>query len=424
VNQVETSIKEIEDLIVKGYYLSAAALYKKAIMEYGEKGSLSKLAIVNRLNSNIDFSANQSVDVEKSNFRSFDSVSHKKFVSNSFVDGEFTSSKPKNAHEHYMFNKTHYVRKQRDLLKISNATLCIDRTKPYKFEYYIFDENDNYIETLSQGRSPFLFGNEIYHLNKKIGFIEDRFTRFNVCHLLLDKIPRIFEIEDFHDSIDSYFLFQKNNYLTQIQELIGRKFEDLSGYTGNKICIKISELVLSSSSSYSKMHPAQVCYDYLTRTIDALTKNVVLDNQVSNRRIFIDRGLAATRRILNNEEFVDILKKYDFESVQLEKLSFNQQIKVFVEASFVLGVHGAGLTNIVFCRPDTKVVEILPKFCATKSFWLPSNKFHLDYNAFIANDEGNTQIDYSNWEHRADLYNKKDVLIDCHEFELFLKTCL
>lgn len=47
-----------------------------------------------------------------------------------------------------------------------------------------------------------------------------------------------------------------------------------------------------------------------------------------------------------------------YESVILETLSFTEQIKYFNNAQVVIGIHGAGLANLFFCRRDAIVIEI------------------------------------------------------------------
>jgi capsular polysaccharide biosynthesis protein len=42
-------------------------------------------------------------------------------------------------------------------------------------------------------------------------------------------------------------------------------------------------------------------------------------------------------------------------------MSLPQQIEAFRRARVVVGAHGAGLTNVLFCRPDTIIVEIFPE---------------------------------------------------------------
>ena len=38
-----------------------------------------------------------------------------------------------------------------------------------------------------------------------------------------------------------------------------------------------------------------------------------------------------------------------------------EQIEAFRNARIVLSPHGAGLTNILFCRPNTTLIEIFPE---------------------------------------------------------------
>ena len=59
-----------------------------------------------------------------------------------------------------------------------------------------------------------------------------------------------------------------------------------------------------------------------------------------------------------NKEFV-IKKK--FEIHKPETISFKNQINLFRNSSIIIGAHGAAFTNIIFCKPGTKIIEIIPK---------------------------------------------------------------
>ncbi len=45
-------------------------------------------------------------------------------------------------------------------------------------------------------------------------------------------------------------------------------------------------------------------------------------------------------------------------TVELDEMEMSDQVKLFAGASVIIGQHGAGLSNIMFCSPGTKVVEI------------------------------------------------------------------
>ena len=76
------------------------------------------------------------------------------------------------------------------------------------------------------------------------------------------------------------------------------------------------------------------------------------------RLIYIER--AHSRRPANADEFSAWRRLHGFDDVWLEDMSLAEQIALFQQAKVVLGVHGAGLTNIIHCRPGTLVVEFMP----------------------------------------------------------------
>jgi Glycosyltransferase 61 len=84
------------------------------------------------------------------------------------------------------------------------------------------------------------------------------------------------------------------------------------------------------------------------------------DESRPGRRIFISRKLRTTRPFLNEAECLGILERYGFESVCTETLSLREETELFANADVVVGVHGAGLTNLLFCHPGCVVVELFP----------------------------------------------------------------
>jgi capsular polysaccharide biosynthesis protein len=79
------------------------------------------------------------------------------------------------------------------------------------------------------------------------------------------------------------------------------------------------------------------------------------------RKIFIVRSKETGRTILNLKEVEDLLNRFGYESIDCSKLALKEQIEFFSSASHVIGIHGAGLVNIIF-RKDLplSVLEIFP----------------------------------------------------------------
>ncbi len=102
----------------------------------------------------------------------------------------------------------------------------------------------------------------------------------------------------------------------------------------------------------------------------------------SQERIYVSRKLAVKRHLSNEDEFLGLLEKHEFQKVYLEQMSIREQVELFSSASHVIGPHGAGLTNVIFAPFDVKILEIRPllnsgQFCFENLFSLcwPNNEF-------------------------------------------------
>lgn len=83
----------------------------------------------------------------------------------------------------------------------------------------------------------------------------------------------------------------------------------------------------------------------------------VKENEGKRKKIYISRR--HTKRFIINEEIIlPILESFGFDIVFAEQLSFAEQQKLFAAADVLISNHGAGLTNMLFMQPDTKVIEI------------------------------------------------------------------
>ena len=76
------------------------------------------------------------------------------------------------------------------------------------------------------------------------------------------------------------------------------------------------------------------------------------------KRIVVSRGSSTTRRWLNEDECMEFLNSLGFKLIDPSKMSLIEQINTFSRAEVILGPHGAGLTNLMFSCPGTKVIEI------------------------------------------------------------------
>jgi capsular polysaccharide biosynthesis protein len=76
------------------------------------------------------------------------------------------------------------------------------------------------------------------------------------------------------------------------------------------------------------------------------------------KRLYVARGAAPRRRVLNEAEVEKLLAGYGFVSVNPGALSVAEQVELFSSAAMVAGPHGAGLTNAVFMAPGGAIIEM------------------------------------------------------------------
>jgi hypothetical protein len=91
-----------------------------------------------------------------------------------------------------------------------------------------------------------------------------------------------------------------------------------------------------------------------------------------NRKIFLTRSTKRIRFLSNKENIENIVKKYDFEIIDTDGLSLQDQVKLFSETRWLIGIHGAGLTNILYRKGTImSVFELLPgDYLQPHYFWL------------------------------------------------------
>ena len=102
-----------------------------------------------------------------------------------------------------------------------------------------------------------------------------------------------------------------------------------------------------------------------------LTTTYSPKNPTGPERIYVSRGDANTRRVLNEDDIIQRLAQLGFEAITPGALNFSEQVDIFANASIVVGMHGAGLANIAFTRPDARLIEIIP--AKNRETEIPSN---------------------------------------------------
>ena len=103
----------------------------------------------------------------------------------------------------------------------------------------------------------------------------------------------------------------------------------------------------------------------------------------SGRKIYISR--TGTRRVLNEHTLLDTLFEFGFEIHNLENYSQFQQALIFSQASIIVAPHGAGLTNLIYCQPNTRVFEFFGADYKNICYFSICDIMNLNYHYHISN---------------------------------------
>lgn len=91
-------------------------------------------------------------------------------------------------------------------------------------------------------------------------------------------------------------------------------------------------------------------------------------------------GCPYHRILVNQDELGARVAARGFRPIDPWELTLEQQIAEFSGAEEVIGVAGAAMTNIVFCRPGMRVVMLAPPQFADTFFWFIATHCGLHYS--------------------------------------------
>ncbi len=102
----------------------------------------------------------------------------------------------------------------------------------------------------------------------------------------------------------------------------------------------------------------------------------------ATRRIYLTRGRASGRSLANEDEIAPILERFGFESVDTAAMTVAEQMDLFGGAAHVIGIHGAGMVNLLFrAGASLSVIEVFPPNNVAPHYYWLSAVLGYDYNA-------------------------------------------
>lgn len=171
-------------------------------------------------------------------------------------------------------------------------------------------------------------------------------------HWMCDVLPRLLSIKSI---LPECILLLPENYT---ESFISESLK-IIGCNNIKIipknfCVKVPNLIvpehIAPTGNYNPNVMAQLQNVFLGINTAQAKKD-------SGKNIYVSRKKALYKKIINQEEVEIILKKYDFETIFFEDFSLKEQIEIASNAKFMIGLHGANMTNVLFMQPQSYILE-------------------------------------------------------------------
>ena len=206
-----------------------------------------------------------------------------------------------------------------------------------------------------------VFKHQVFHPVKKIAgsvaVLTTTAASNNYYHFLLEALPRVELLRRAGITPDWYYIASKCDYQQEILQTLGIPLEKVI-QPSNSTALQAEKLIVPAPRFHCAMDWG--VNDFAGRGLDflaaAFTAGVPNDGR---KRLYIRRGNARTRYVINEDQSVEMLKsEFGFSCITPDDMTVKEQAAAFYQAELVVGMHGAGLSNIVFCRPDTAVIEL------------------------------------------------------------------
>jgi hypothetical protein len=194
----------------------------------------------------------------------------------------------------------------------------------------------------------------------------------NYCHFMYDYLPQLSFLRDIDLRIEILMPEPSMEFHALCGKLFSRKWSSFRLRHGESVLV--SNLY---SLSPRILHPLFRCSWW---AIDYLCSKIAAPPSTQQGEVLY---VSRSRRVARNEgKLLDAIRANGIrvDTVKLENLEISEQIVLFRSYRALLGVHGAGFTNIVFGQNSIKkVLEILPMGVGTPAFAMVSSRLDIDH---------------------------------------------
>jgi 2-polyprenyl-3-methyl-5-hydroxy-6-metoxy-1,4-benzoquinol methylase len=238
--------------------------------------------------------------------------------------------------------------------------------------------------------------NSMFLLNNEIAKLYGVYIHFvdavdNYCHFLLDELPRIFCSETIYSLRSKYPLLMRTGLKKEFKELLVK-----NGFMLQELppgIYKIENLIYPEY----KLSLGRYLKEDLIKLKDIILNTFPPKKWTNKISLFLSREdipynlRGSAKEARKCSEYLCI-KQFNCVKIIPSYLSFKEQIELFYNAEFVVGVHAASFTNLIFSN-NPEVIEILPYDRVYDNFLQISKALNFNHKQTIVNYLENGLLD-------------------------------
>ena len=156
----------------------------------------------------------------------------------------------------------------------------------------------------------------------------------------------------------------------------------------NDLVLKVNKLFLINEFYFgdkgAKNYLAQTSGNWHADPILKLKSAFSYKVENPQKNIYITRKNAKFRKIENEIKLIELLKKWEFEILDFDKITWLHQRNICLNSKLILTINGAALTNMIFLSKGSKVIEIRhPLGNEQNCFFSLASLLSIDYYLFL-----------------------------------------
>ncbi|TWG93986.1 uncharacterized protein DUF563 [Nocardioides sp. J9] len=197
-----------------------------------------------------------------------------------------------------------------------------------------------------------------------VAVLSARGTGHNFYHFVTDELPRIGLLREAFGDIepDVWVLDRHTGYQKQLLAMLGIE-PDRVVTPGPGLHLQAKRLLVPSLPNAVMDAPPES---------QAWLREHLPPQRTTGlpEKIYVTRGTTPhTRRMVQEDAVRAALQARGFTCVDPGSLSVQEQVDHFAAARVVVAPHGAALTNLAFCRPGVRVLEMFAPGYTVHCYW-------------------------------------------------------